>query len=131
MNSNFILLISLLGLIFSLFSWSCNSKSDSVNDENLNFTSIKVIYVTGGCCSNLELISLEDFHDAACPPYSSLYSINLEDFDIPSNFSYGDTLSIRFDFLGPCEADSVDPNCPLPCDSRNGTPIKIISLDPE
>ncbi len=115
--------LTYLAIAAILYFAACSSDSS----DGLNHS--RVIYTPTGCCSNLYALDQVNTPDTCGSPYQLLYGINLDEFEIKQNYSFGDTIAINFNFKNECEAESDEYDCPIVCDKRHGSPIYIISID--
>ena len=98
---------------------SCNTKETLAKPDKIDMRYIEQI-----CCGNL--MTLNNFMlSGPCESYkdSLLRAINLDEFDIPQNYQFGDILSIEYKLTEDCEA-----SCEITCNRMNGIPIEIISV---
>jgi len=87
------------------------------------------VYMEGLCCQNLQSLNLIDLPADCKPDFDLFFAINLEEFSIPDNYNFGDTLSISWEFIDECEAQGDQYDCIITCDMRHGVPIKITAID--
>ena len=120
-------LSSLFYVIASLLFTSC---SDEPTDSNTDQQGHLAIYTENVCCENLQLLNQVDFPEDCQLPvgYSRLLASNLNDFNIPDRFNFGDTLLIQFEFMGLCEAQDDQFDCTVVCDRLNGVPIRLTDI---
>ena len=116
MTANFLCFISLAPIFIIGYS----SEAD--------YFETKVIYSEwAGCCD--QLTSLEPVLSDFCSmPHSSLFAINIGEFESNNNYINGDTLSIQYVYYKECEAIGEPYNCPVTCDKRHGLPIQILEI---
>lgn len=85
--------------------------------------SLQVVYIQQICCGNLSILNEETI--LSCDSYEDflLQATNLEDFDIPQLYQFGDTLTIEYELAEGCEA-----SCDITCNRMNGIPIRLMEV---
>jgi len=94
-------------------------------DSEKNPDKIQVRYIEQICCGNM--MATDNFQiQSECELYqdSLLRAINIDAFEIPQNYQFGDILSIEFKLTKHCEA-----SCDIICNRYNGIPIEIIAIN--
>lgn len=103
---------------------ACNKSQD----ESLTEDYITVTYMEGLCCQNLVASTNIELPSSCGQAYDVLFATNLDEFNIPQDFQYGDILEIKFEFTTDCEAEADQYNCIVTCDTRHGVPINITAV---
>jgi hypothetical protein len=117
-SSKLIRILFIISIALSLSS--CHDKKTRKNPDT-----IKVRYIEQICCGNM--MTLDNFLIYSnCNLYndSLLRATNIDNFEIPQNYQFGDTLSIAFKLTEFCEA-----SCELTCNRYNGIPIELIQVE--
>ena len=117
--------ISVFFKIAFLFFLCASCEDDAQNDVAHGLSLVEVQYVEQTCCGNMIITNNTEIV-SNCVAYqdSLLMAINLEDFNIPQNYQFGDILTIEFNLMPEvCEA-----NCDITCNRYNGIPVEITNV---
>lgn len=122
-------MISYFFFLGCLFGWSACKEDANAFENQFISEKIKVQYSEIVCCENLIAVEKAVTGPDDCPENEWLFASNLEDFNIPQRFNFGDTFFITYQLMPECEAETPKYDCPISCDRRHGIPIKILSLE--
>ena len=112
--------IVLISILLLLLSIACRKEMTQPQSNTL-----QVRYIQQICCGNLVIVGQQEIV-SPCPTYqdSLLSAINLDDFDIPGRFQFGDTFSMEYQLTTDCEA-----SCEITCNRHNGIPVRILAVE--
>ena len=118
---------SIFCFVVAIFSLVACKKEPGIGPIEGNFR-VRYLDFEQSCDWNLELIDhkLNRDNSPNIQSETRLYG-NVDDFNIPQLYQFGDTFSIEFEVL-------TDRDCPyikrlITCNAWHGTPIKIISVE--